>query len=188
MARGNSQAQSAATSGLGLSNTLQGNAEGLYSQLAPELATQATHPSGFSPTDLAKMDTAAEQSAGGSQAAATGQGALLASRTRNPGAAAAAIAEGARSAGRNLSNAALDTQLANANLKSKQQAQALGEEGQLYGTDVSGANQGLGEVASNVNANTNAENASWDWAKDIMDPILSAAGASSGTILKAAGG
>ena len=32
----------------------------------------------------------------------------------------------------------------------------------------------FGETAANVNANTNAENASWDWSKDLFAPILEA--------------
>lgn len=188
MARGSQQATTAASSAQGFSNTLQGNAAGLYSTLAPTLATEAAHPAGYSPTDLAAMNTAAEQSAGGSEAGAVGQGALHEQRTRNAGSAGAGIAEGVKSAGRNLSTAALGTQLENANLKQKQQQAGIaGEEG-LYNTSVGGANNALGEVAGNVNANTNAENASWDWAKDILDPVLQAAGQSSGTILKAAGG
>ncbi len=162
MARGSQTAQNAANAGLGL------EAQGA-STLMPELQNETINPQGFSPIDQAKMTTAAEQSAGGSQAAATGKGALLAGRTKNPGAGAAAIGESARAAGENLSNETLKGQLANANLKAKQEEQ--GQQG-LEGLTLGGLNA----VAPNVNANTGAVNASYDWAKDIMDPILSAAG------------
>lgn len=174
MARGSAAANTAATSAQNTANTLGGNAQGLYAGLAPELETEATHPAGYSPTDLAKMNTAAQQSAGGSEAAAVGQGALLASRTRNAGAPGAAISSAARGASEDLSKRALDVQNENANLKQKQQQAGLsGLEG-LYGTNVSGANTAQGQVAPAVEANTAAQNASWDWATDLFDPLVQA--------------
>jgi hypothetical protein len=176
MARGSTQATSAATSAQTLSNGVQSNASALYGTLAPELETSVAHPAGYSPTDLAAMNTTAEQSTGGSQAGATGEGALLASRTRNAGTADAAIAESARTAGQQLSSDALKTQVSNAALKQHQHDEALsGLEG-LYGTDLGAGVSALGQVANNVNANTNAAEQSWDWAKYILDPAMNAAG------------
>jgi hypothetical protein len=130
----------------------------------------------MSPTDIAAADTAAQQSAGGGEAAAVGQGALRAARTRNAGGADAAIAASGRTAGQNLSEAALGTRLANSRLKqSQQQAGLSGLEG-LFSTNLSGGNAALGQVAPDINANTNAENASWDWSKDLFAPLLGAAG------------
>jgi hypothetical protein len=176
MARGDTTAQSGETAALGNSNTLNTNAQGVYGSLAPTLAAEVAHPAGYSPSDEAALNTAAQQSAGGSQAAAVGQGGLLAARTRNAGAPAAAIASSARSAGQGLSQAALKIAGQNADLKNRQQQEGIaGEEG-LYGTGVSGGNQALGELANNANANTNASNASWNWAKYILDPAMQAAG------------
>ena len=158
MASGNKVAQQGEHSALGFSQGLQGNAQGINATLTPELENMAAHPEGFAPTDLAAMNTSAQQSAGGSQAGAVGQGALLASRTRNAGTADAAIGESSRHASEALSDAALKTQIENAQLKNQQQQNAFrGMEG-LYGTDVSGANSALGEIASNANANSEAEN------------------------------
>lgn len=176
MARGSNQATGAATSAQNLSNSLQGNAASLYGTLAPELQAEAAHPAGYSPSDLAKMNTAAQQSAGGGQAGAMGQGSLFASRTRNAGSADAAIADSARSAGQNLSKAALATQIKNADLKQHQQQAGLSGLEHLYGTNVGAGVGALGEVASNVNANTNAEDASWNWSKYLLDPAMGAAG------------
>lgn len=176
MSRGNDTAQDASKQGLSNATTFGSNAQGLYSVLAPALMGDIAHPPGISPDTLAKMNTAAQQSAGGSQAAAVGQGRLLAGRTRNPGSADAAIASAARSTGESLSDAALKTELANEQVKEHQRSQALGEAGGVYGTGVSGSNAGLGEVANNVNANTNAEDSSWSWARYLLDPALSAAG------------
>src|SRR5579864_7452790 len=103
MARGSQTADTAATSAQGLSSTYAGNASNLFGTLAPTLEAEAAHPSGMTPTDLAATDTAAKQSAGGTQAAAVGQGALRAARTRNAGGADAAVAESSRRAGEQLS-------------------------------------------------------------------------------------
>jgi hypothetical protein len=176
MARGSTQAQSGSSEALSDAGTLAGEGQGLYSTLAPQLSNEATNPQGFAPADLAAMNTAGQQSAGGSEAAAVGAGGLAASRTKNAGAAGSGIAAGVRAAGENLEKGALGTQIKNANVKQQQQQSALkGEEG-LYGTDIAGANAALGETAANVNANTNAEGASYDWAKYLLDPAMQAAG------------
>lgn len=174
MARGSQTATDAATSSLSHANALFGGLE-------PGLMSQAVAPSGMSPADLAAADTAAQESFGGSQAGATGQGALLASRTRNAGTADAAIAESTREAGRGVAREGVQTRLKNAALKREQQESAQRELGSLYGTT-------LEQVAPNVNANTNAVNASWDWAKDLFGPIVGAAGNAAGSIAKAFGG
>ena len=113
------------------------------------------------------MDTAAAQTAGGTEAGAVGAGNLAAARTRNAGGFGSAISDASRGAGETLSRGLLGVKLANANLKQQQRGQALsGLEG-LYGTNVGASNQALGNVAGLVNSNTNAENASWDWTKPL---------------------
>jgi hypothetical protein len=126
------------------------------------------------------MNTAAQQSAGGSMGGAVGQGALLASRTRNAGTADAAIGQAARDSSANLSKAAVGIQGKNADLKQKQrQAGLSGLEG-LTGMSTGASINALGQVAGNVNADTNAQNASWDWSKNLLQPILGAAGGAYG--------
>jgi hypothetical protein len=144
---------------------MQANSSALYGAVAPELEAEAAHPQGISPTDKANMNTAGQQSAGGSMAGAVGQGGLLAARTRNAGGADAAIAQSARTAGQQASNASLKTNLADASLKEHEhQAGLSGLEG-MYGQNLGGSVGALGQVAPNVNANTNAQNASYDWTK-----------------------
>ena len=174
MARGSDRADNAATSAQGISNTSAGNAQGLYSTLAPELQSTATAPQGFNPNDFAAMNTSAQQSAGGSAAGAVGQGGLLAARTRNAGGADAAIADSVRSSGRQLSQGVLGTQIANAKLKEQQREGALSGLQGLYGTNTGASVNALGQVAGNVNASTGAENASWDWTKG-LDSVSRAA-------------
>ena len=146
-----------------------------------ELQTISTLPPGYAGVNLAAADTAEQQSAGGGQSAAVGQGALLAGRTRNAGSADAAVGASTRAVGQQLSEGALQTRLKNAGMKMQQQQAGIGGLGNLY-------SENLGAVAPNVNANTEAENASWDWAKDLMGPMLGAAGGAAspgGAITKA---
>ena len=180
MGRGSDQATGAATQASNLSTNLTNNSNALYSTLAPTLEGEVAHPTGYNPMDLAKMNTAAEQSAGGTQAGATGQGALLASRTKNPGTAAAAIAESARGAGEDLSQKALGIQTGNARLKQQQQQEGIAGLGGLTNEETNAGITSLGQVAPLVQANTAAVNASYDPFTDILDPTLNA--------LKGAGG
>lgn len=178
MARGSSQANAAATTGQSLANTYSGNAQSLFGTLVPTLTAQAANPQGMSPLDIAAADTASMQSAGGANAGAAGQRGLLAARTRNAGAGEAAIAASSQGASEALSRSATSTRLRNAALKEQQRESGLrGLEG-LFGQSLAGGNQALGIVPQAVNANTQAENASWDWAKDLFDPILGAAAGS----------
>ncbi len=176
MGRGNDQAQAGAKAGVAQNQTLFNSGQSLYGALAPELQAQMAHPAGIDPVTLAKMKTSNAETAGGTQGAAAGAGALLAGRTRNAGSADAAIAESARGAGQQLSTANQKTDIANAGMKEKQREQAIGGLEGLYGVNTGAANNALGEVANNTNANTNAENASWNWAKYILDPMMQASG------------
>jgi hypothetical protein len=176
MGRGNEQAQQASESGLGYSKALQGQQQSLYGTLSPALTQDVINPTGLTPQAKANANTAAQQSVGGSNAGAVGQGSLMAQRTRNAGTADAAIQGSAQAGGRTLANAALGTEMADEALKQRKQAAAKGEMGQLYGIQTGGATNALGEVAKNVDANSNAEDQSWDWAKYIYGPTIKAAG------------
>jgi hypothetical protein len=126
------------------SSGLLGNAGNIYGSLAPTLAAEASAPAGYTPAQKAAMNTAGQQSAGGTQSAAVGQGALMASRTKNAGTADAAIAQGARSAGQQASDVAVGTEVKDADLQQRQRQQALqGEEG-LYSTTLGGGLNALG--------------------------------------------
>lgn len=133
---------------LGQAQSLGTQAQNQYGSLAPTLQAEATHPTGYDPATLAKMNTAAQQTAGGTQAGAVGQGALLAARTKNAGTADAAIAQSARTAGQDLSNAGLKTQMADASLKNQQQQAGLTGEQNLYNTNLGASQRALGIAAS----------------------------------------
>jgi hypothetical protein len=164
MARGSTEAQDVSKAGVGQNAQLYGGGQALYGALTPQLLSQSANPQGFGQKGLADITTANEQSAGGTAGAAVGQGALEDSRTRNAGGSGMALAKAARESGKNLSNATLQTNIANEGLKNEQRQTAQkGLEG-LYGVDVTGANAAAGEVANNVKANADQENASWGWA------------------------
>lgn len=176
MARGSDQANAASTAAVGQNKQLFGGGQALYGALAPQLIAQAGNPQGFGPETLSRLDTAAQQSAGGGQAAATGQGALEESRTRNAGGSGMALTKAARESGKRLSESTLQTRIANEGLKEQQREGAQkGLEG-LYGAQISGAGEASGNVARNVQANAAQEDASWGWAKNILAPALRAAG------------
>jgi hypothetical protein len=176
MARGSDQSNATATAGVGQNAQLYGGSQALYGALTPQLLSQSANPQGFGQKGLADITTANEQSAGGTAGAAVGQGALEDSRTRNAGGSGMALSKAARESGKNLSNATLQTNIANEGLKEQQRSTAQkGLEG-LYGTNVSGSQEAAGNVAKNVQANAAQEDASWGWAKNILGPVLGAAG------------
>jgi hypothetical protein len=121
--------------------------------MMPELQREVNKPQGLTPEQLAKVNTANQQAAGGSQAAAITQGNLAAGRTRNSGGYGAAIADSSRGAGKSLAQRALGVQEMDANLAQSKQQNALKELGGLYGTNVSG----LSDMYKNANASLNTE-------------------------------
>lgn len=125
-------------------NQLGANAANIYGSLAPQLESEAAHPQGYTPQQKSAINTAGQQSAGGSMAGAVGQGALMAARTRNAGAGANAIQQSGRQASENLSNVATGTERGSANLANqKQEAAQRGLEG-LNSTELGGSLHALG--------------------------------------------
>lgn len=139
-------------------NQFSGRGTSAWNAAFPELQQNATNPTGFSNQQLANMNTANSQSVGGGQAAAMGQGNLMAGRTRNTGGFGAALDESARGAGRQLSQNAVGIQNANAQLAQQKQQSALSELGGLYGQNVQGLNDMLGQSNNAIGQWTNADN------------------------------
>jgi hypothetical protein len=162
-----------------MSNSLYGSASGISNALTPQLEAEAAHPAGYTPSQMAAQNTAAQQSAGGSMAGAVGQGSLLAARTRNQGAAQNAIAQSGRQASQNLSNEAVGTQVNNANLQQKQQQAGLsGLEG-LYNTQLGGSESALGLSNSALNT-ANQADANNPWMKLLQSGIAAGGKAAAG--------
>jgi len=148
-------AGSAANKGLGA------NAQNLYGTLAPELQAQAAHPMGYTPQQKSAINTAGQQSAGGSMAGATGQGALLAARTRNAGAGANAIQQSGRNASDELSKVATGTEVGSADLANQQQQNAYkGLEG-LNSAELGGSLQALGLSNQALDVGNRAQPSFW---------------------------
>ena len=132
--KGEEMANSSTAQGL---EELYGNqAQGLNNTLTPVLTNEAINPQGYSPTQVAAQTTAAEQTAGGSNAGATGGALLRAARTRNVGAAPAAIDASNQHASENLSQTNAGIQTKNADLQQRQRQQGISGLESLYGTNV----------------------------------------------------
>ncbi len=145
----------------GMSSSLYGNSNQLLGTLTPQLEAEAASPTGYTGTEKDAMNTAAQQTQGGSNAGAVGQGALLAGRTRNAGTADAAIAQSNRNASKNLSDAAVNTEVQDANLKNQnQQAGLRGLQG-LYGTELGGSQQALNSSNQALNVANGAKPSFW---------------------------
>ena len=162
-----------------MANQYNSQALGISSALTPTLTAQMVNPQGYNPTTMGQMQTAAEQSAGGGNAAAAGQAGLRAARTRNAGSEQAATAEGSRNAGQELSQVNAGIQTNNANLKAKQQAGAESGLGSLYGEDVNAGNNALGLGIRANEAAGQSKPGFWqgwgqqyadDWLKNAMNP------------------
>jgi len=131
--------------------------------IAPALTQQAQQ--GFDPATLNALNTSSQQSLGGANAGAAGQGALTAARTRNAGAANPAIEESARNAMRQGSTNALNIQGENWNAKQA----ALQALQQLYGTNTQRSNEALG-LSNNAigqwnNSSANTQNSLMGWTR-----------------------
>lgn len=145
------------------------NSSDLYKQLFPMLTQEATHPTGYDSKDLAAMNTASQQSVGGSTASAVGDLDLQAARSRNAGGFAPAEDEAVRSGQRQLSENALGIQGANADLKEKQKQLGIQGLGGLYGQNTGDMLSALG--LQNQSTNTNVEAGKSGWFQNMTDLI-----------------
>lgn len=138
------------------SATAQTSGTGVNNFLTPQLEAEASNPEGYTPQQLAYMNTASQQSLGGGASATTGTANLTAARTRNAGGFSGAVGDADRSAEKQISQNALGIQTQQANLQQAQRQQALSALQQLYGVDESTA---LGYLNSS-NTALNDENQS----------------------------
>ena len=147
--------------GNNLSNQYSSQALGINSALAPTLTAESINPQGFNPTTMGQMTTAAEQTAGGSNAGAAGTAGLKAARTRNIGSGQAAAADAGRMASQNLSQTNAGIQSQNAKLKATQQQEGISGLGKLYGEDVTAGNNALGLSNQALDAADKAPQGFW---------------------------
>jgi hypothetical protein len=134
---------------------LSGQASGINNYLTPTLEAEANNPEGYTPQQMAYMNTASQQSLGGGAAATTGEANLTAARTRNAGGFAGAVGTANRGAQKQLSQNAVGIQTQQAQLQQQQRQQALQSLQSLYGIDENTALAYL----NNSNSALNDENA-----------------------------
>ena len=158
---GQDQAKQTFKSAQTAANTASSNAGNLYNTLTPAFTQEATNPTGIAPTDLAAMNTAGQQSAGGALAAAKGEGNLQAARSRNRGGFSGAVADSTRNAMKQGSDNALKIQGLNAQTKLQQQQEGLSGLSSTYGQNLSSLASSLGVQPAATNAYTNAGNSGW---------------------------
>lgn len=139
-----------------LADLYTGGAQGLRSTLEPQLEADVRNPTGYGASGLAAMNTAAQQSAGGAVAGATGAMGRAAARTRNAGGYAAAGDEAAREGARSASQRSVEIAGSNEQLKQQQRQSALKGLQGLYGTDVGASLESMGLIPGEINAGTNA--------------------------------
>jgi hypothetical protein len=159
-----------------------GTSDKLFNSLFPTVQGDILNPQGYGQGDMAAMNTAVGQAAGGAAGAEQGRSELNAARTRNIGGFQAGSDEAAREGMRTNAAGALSVQGKNADMKQNQRAagikemsnmfgmsqdellkamglsnQALGEGNQAIGQGNSAVGTGVGAV----NAGTNAGNNGW---------------------------
>jgi hypothetical protein len=137
------------------------NSQSLYQSLFPQFEGEATNPQGLGPSGVASLNTAAQQSVGGSTAGAVGEGNLTAARTRNSGGLDKALDASVRSGQQTLSEDALNVQNENEMLKQQQQQSGLQGLSGLYGTNESAMLSALGLGNNSINTGVNAGNSGW---------------------------
>lgn len=170
---GNKSAQTAADTG----SALNSRAMSLQDTLEPQLEHDIQAPTGFAPGDLAAMNTAAQEGAGGATSGAVGAMGAQAARTRNRGAFTAAADESARSGQRQAAQSGVEIQGANAGLKEQQRASALRAKQGLFGSDLSGSLSAMGLVPGDINAATKSEGPGlMDWMSMLGGLGMKAAG------------
>jgi hypothetical protein len=159
------------------SATTYGDSQGDYNFLDPTLQKEATNPQGYTPQQLAYMNTASQQSLGGGTAATTGTANLEAARSKNVGGFQGAVGSANRGTQRQASQNALGIQEQQANLQQAQKQQALSSLQSLYGTNLTGSEGYL----NSSNTALNAENQAPDfWQQYILTAESAAAKAAAG--------
>ena len=133
--------------------------------LLPFLVNELQNPSGFGQPAVNAMTTQAGQAASGAVSGAKQNAELQSSRSGNPAAQSAIIANAARTGANAETNAATNVQVQNAMEKMKEQQAGAAGLGSLGATDLGDALKGLGVANEGADAWANSENAEANMAK-----------------------
>jgi hypothetical protein len=131
---------------------LMGEGQADQAGVLPFLDQEVTNPQGFGQPTLNAITTATGQATSGALSNADQQAKLQAARTGNPAAQSAIIANAARTGENAQSNANLETNIQNAELKQKQQQSGAAGLMDLTGMDTNAALADLGLSNSAINA------------------------------------
>jgi hypothetical protein len=142
-------------------NTNSSRSTDLYDRLNPIYSSEAYNPQGYSPTDLASMETAVRQNAGGAVAGAVSEGNLEAARTGNAGGFATALDDSVRDAMKGENAGSLAIQQSNADLKEKKRQAGIEGLSGLYGTTDKDVLASLGVQNQSTQALTEAGKSGW---------------------------
>lgn len=125
-----------------------GQADQSFGTIAPAYTRLTTGTAGYTPGQLADMQTSALQSTSGKLADASGLATLAAARTGNAGASTAALDDIARAGTAAVSDADLGISRDNANLEQQNMRFGLSGLTNLYGDANSAADANLGTAAN----------------------------------------
>lgn len=168
------QALKNAGTGAADSNALMTEGQSIEGGVLPFLKEEVTNPQGFGQQTLGQMTTAADQSAAGSLSQANEAAKLRAARTGNQAGGSAIIDAAARSGGKSMVDANLETNIANAQEKMKQQqAGAAGMES-LAGTNIGDSLKALGISDEAVNAWSGANKSAGNVWSNAFLPVITA--------------
>ena len=140
------------------SSQLYGDSQNIGGPLTAQLQQEASNPQGYTPQQLAYMNTSSQQSLGGGTAATTGTANLEAARSKNVGGFQGAVGSANRGTQRQASQNALGIQTQQANLQEAQKQQALSSLQSLYGTNLTGSSNYLNSSNQALQAENSAPN------------------------------
>lgn len=154
-------AANAANTAATTAGTYGGLAGGIGANVVPFLTRQMTNPQGYSQRDIGAQLTNALAGAGGATSALTGAAGKMAVNTRNPMGFSAALDAAARQRDKAAAGAGENIAARNADVKLKQQQEAVQGLSGLYGMDVRAQLESQGQVAPDINSWMNASKYGW---------------------------
>jgi hypothetical protein len=155
------QAKTAANTAANVAGSEESQANAAQGALTPFYRSEMSAQHGFDPGQTQELLNYAGAGVGGSGAAATGEAASEAARTRNTSGFSSALDQNARQRQQEMAtvNAGVGAQDV-MGAKALNQEGAQGEAG-LYGTDTSAMLSAMGQVPADINAETQAGNSGW---------------------------
>jgi hypothetical protein len=155
------QAKTAANTAANVAGSEESQANAAQGALTPFYRSEMSAQHGFDPGQTQELLNYAGAGVGGSGAAATGEAASEAARTRNTSGFSSALDQNARDRAREMAtvNAGVGAQDV-MGAKALNQEGAQGEAG-LYGTDTSAMLSAMGQAPADINAEVNSGDSGW---------------------------